>query len=568
MANGVTEKVPQIDYTSKDFDSIINDLVNRIQFFNPEWTDFNESDFGITMLELFAFTADGLHYNLDRQANECFLPTAVKRESVVKLLKLIDYELPSAQPASVDLTFTLDSTELSPVTILAGTECQTEGDEDPVFFETTEDLIIPAGQLSGIVGAFEGLSKNEDLPVSDGLSFQQKIIQQVPIIDGTIETFIDEGSGDQEWTEVDSLASSGSTDLHYITQRDADDIVSIFFGDNANGKIPLLNSTIRSEFRLGGGLRGNVGANTVVVINSTILLSGQPIILTVNNVNSASGGVDRQSASEAKILGPRSLQTLDRAVTPNDYKTLAETIPGVAKAIANPEGFMNVDVFIAPNGGGLPSTALKDQVEAFLDARNCTGTLITMRDPTYVDVDILGAVIVKSNFVNKDVETAVLAAITAELAFTNQLRSFGTSVFLSDIFALIDNIEGVSHVNLDKMAPNPFVTLQIWTGDGVFSAVELGLRAVDEIWTIAFTSPTEFAVTGSVSGIQTNTGTINNQYSSDLGEVTFTITSGINPNNIGDVATFRASERIGNIELLASELAQEGTIALTFTGGA
>ena len=121
MVNVIT-KVPQIDYTSKDFESLINDLVNRIQFFNPEWTDFNESDFGITLLELYAYVADGLHYQIDRQANECFLPTAIKRESVVSLLKLIDYELPSAQPASVDLTFTLGSTEASDVLILAGTE--------------------------------------------------------------------------------------------------------------------------------------------------------------------------------------------------------------------------------------------------------------------------------------------------------------------------------------------------------------------------------------------------------------------------------------------------------------
>ena len=561
-------KIPQIDYTSKDFESLINDLVNRIQFFNPEWTDFNESDFGITLLELYAFVADGLHYNLDRQANECFLPTAVKRESVVKLLKLIDYELPSAQPASVDLTFTLDSIEALDVLIPAGTECQTEGDEDPVFFETVEDLTIVAGQLQGIVGAVEGLSRDEELSVSDGLAFQQKEIQQAPIIDGSIQTFIDEGSGEQEWLEVDSLASSGISDLHYITQRDADDVVTIFFGDNANGKIPLLNSPIRAAFRLGGGLRGNVGAVTVIVINSTILLSGQPIILEGNNVNSATGGVDRQSAEEAKILGPRTLQTLNRAVTANDYRTLAETLPSVAKAIASPQGFMNVDVIIAPAGGGLPSQALKDEVFDFLDERNCAGTLITVNDPVYLLIDIEGEVVVKSNFVNNDIEIAVLAAITEELAFTNQLRSFGTSVFLSDIFALIDNIEGVSHVNLTKMAPDPLVTLVIWTGDGTFSKIDFGLRAIDEIWTIAFTSATTFTATGSISGIQTNTGTVNVGYTSDLEEVAFTIIPGVSANNIGDIATFRASERIGNIELLDNELAQEGLINLTFTGGA
>ncbi len=567
MVNVIT-KVPQIDYTSKDFESIINDLVNRIQFFNPEWTDFNESDFGITMLELYAYVGDGLHYQIDRQANECFLPTAIKRESVVSLLKLIDYELPSAQPASVDLTFTLGATEALDVTIPEGTECQTEGDEDPVFFETTADLIITAGQLTGLISAVEGLSRTENLEASDGLSFQQKEIQLSPIIDGTLKVFINEGSGDQEWLEVDSFTSSNSTDLHFTTQRDADDIVTVIFGDDANGKIPLLNSPIRAEFRLGGGTRGNVGSNTIVVINDSILLSGQPIVISVNNLNSATGGVDRQTAEEAKILGPRSLRTLDRAVTIEDYRTLAETIPSVAKALAFPQPFIGLDIFIAPVGGGLPSQALKDEVFDFLTARKCAGTFLVIKDPTFINIDISGTVVVKSNFVNADVEAIALASITAELSFSNPNRTFGTAVRFSDIVALIDNTEGVDFLNLTNLSFIPTVVLQTWTGDGTFSQIVIGAAAVDEIWTVNVLTSTTFSVSGSVSGVQVATGTFDVPYSSDNSEITFTLITGINQNNTGDFATFRVSEKIGDIEMLASELAQEGTIDLTFTGGA
>jgi hypothetical protein len=54
--------------------------------------------------------------------------------------------------------------------------------------------------------------------------------------------------------------------------------------------------------------------------------------MSVTNTLEASGGEDEQSIESARIEGPRTLRALYRAVTPEDYQSLSEVYPGVAKA--------------------------------------------------------------------------------------------------------------------------------------------------------------------------------------------------------------------------------------------
>src|SRR5262252_5507805 len=83
--------VPPIDYTSRDYTSIINDLLTLIPSYLPEWTDRSPGDFGIVLLELFAYVGDILNYYSDRIANESFIGTAQQRQSVLNLATLLDY---------------------------------------------------------------------------------------------------------------------------------------------------------------------------------------------------------------------------------------------------------------------------------------------------------------------------------------------------------------------------------------------------------------------------------------------------------------------------------------------
>ena len=47
-----------IDYTSRDFSSVKNELVRRARVSVPEWTSGGTSDFAMTLLDLWAYVAD------------------------------------------------------------------------------------------------------------------------------------------------------------------------------------------------------------------------------------------------------------------------------------------------------------------------------------------------------------------------------------------------------------------------------------------------------------------------------------------------------------------------------
>ena len=83
----------RISYAAKDYEAIRQELVDRIPTITDRWTDFNASDLGMTLLELFCGVADMLAFYLDNQANEAYLPTALQRQNVIDLTRLVDYRL-------------------------------------------------------------------------------------------------------------------------------------------------------------------------------------------------------------------------------------------------------------------------------------------------------------------------------------------------------------------------------------------------------------------------------------------------------------------------------------------
>ncbi|MBN1203494.1 MAG: putative baseplate assembly protein [Myxococcaceae bacterium] len=94
-----------IDYVTKDYEGFRQAMLNQIPLRLPNWTDRGESDFGVVLIELFAYVADILSYYQDRVANEAFLGTATQRRSVAELLRLIDYQIDPGLAASAHIHF-------------------------------------------------------------------------------------------------------------------------------------------------------------------------------------------------------------------------------------------------------------------------------------------------------------------------------------------------------------------------------------------------------------------------------------------------------------------------------
>lgn len=86
---------PPINYTSKDFESIKNDLLNYVKVYYPEtYQDFNDSSFGALMVDLVAYVGDILSYYIDYQVNESFIETSLQQNNILKVAKQLGYKLP------------------------------------------------------------------------------------------------------------------------------------------------------------------------------------------------------------------------------------------------------------------------------------------------------------------------------------------------------------------------------------------------------------------------------------------------------------------------------------------
>ena len=435
----------RISYTAREYESIRQELIDRIPTITDRWTDFNRSDVGMTLLELFCGVADMLCFYLDNQANEAYLPTARQRQNVIYLTDLVNYRLDRPVAATTTLYFTLPAALSYHVSIPKGARCRASTEKGNADFVTAETVTIPAGATSAQVGGIQGVPIREQF-VTSGEADQEVVLANRRVAQDNLEVWID----GEKWSEVRTFYDSAPTDKHYAVVTDALDVTRIILGDGNYGYLPSAGRPIVVRFLETQGADGNIGKYLVNALLDPVYYQGQQVKLSVTNIETASGGAARESLDHARKQAPAEIATLWRAVTKSDYIALAEGYAGVAKAQVLDVndcinlGYYHVCVVIAPDGGGLPSQLLKQQVKAFLDGRKVLTVVVEVKDPVYIPINVNATIYVYRNYNRFLVEDEVRRRIDEYLAF--DAVTFGQDIHFSDLVSLIDSTEGVSHV--------------------------------------------------------------------------------------------------------------------------
>ena len=98
-----------VNYTSKDFVSIKNDLIEYTKSYFPDtYKDFNETSPGMMLIELASYVGDVLSYYIDYQYKENVLATATEKRNVIRLAEFLGYKVNPSTPALVKLKITHD----------------------------------------------------------------------------------------------------------------------------------------------------------------------------------------------------------------------------------------------------------------------------------------------------------------------------------------------------------------------------------------------------------------------------------------------------------------------------
>ena len=136
----LAKEEPKLD--DRSFEQIYRDLRARIPRYSKEWTNFNDSDPGITLLQLFAWLSDMMLVRMNQ----------IPKKNYIKFLQLLGQELEPAKPATAHLTFFTKASQVAEtVPERAQVSAQIPDGGQAVIFETKQALDLIQAPLT-VVG--------------------------------------------------------------------------------------------------------------------------------------------------------------------------------------------------------------------------------------------------------------------------------------------------------------------------------------------------------------------------------------------------------------------------------
>ena len=182
--------------------------------------------------------------------------------------------------------------------------------------------VVPASNLSTV--------QSELVGASNGRPDQVFRLRRRPVAAHTLELEVDEPYEQQKhWSPKPDFLASRPEDKHYVLNANTGELR---FGDGRRGRIPVADADIVAvTYRYGGGGAGNVSADQITTLLTTV--SG---VESVTNRRPAVGGRDEQEVEDLKLRAPAAIRRHNRAVTADDFASLAEEVGGVARAGALP----------------------------------------------------------------------------------------------------------------------------------------------------------------------------------------------------------------------------------------
>jgi uncharacterized phage protein gp47/JayE len=262
------------------------------------------------------------------------------------------------------------------------------------------------------------------------------------------------------WTEVSDFFDSTAESRHYTLDRA---IGQLQFGDGINGMIPPAgDDNIKAfSYQAGGGAQGNVKAGEVKTLKSAV--AG---VDKVSNPVAADGGADTATLDQMLKVGPAMISHRNRAVTVEDFEWLAKEasrkvvkvrcLPNTNNKKVTEIGW--VTVIIVPDSledKPFPSLELRRKVRKYLEDHSAntitSAKHVYIAGPFYKEIGVSVDVYVTSIDVASEVERQIRTNLNA---FFHPLTGgaeekgwdFGRNVSASDIYALLEGIKGVDHV--------------------------------------------------------------------------------------------------------------------------
>jgi hypothetical protein len=261
---------------------------------------------------------------------------------------------------------------------------------------------------------------------------------------------VDLSDGADTWGPRVDLLGSDRFDRGFVVELERDGRAGLRFGDDVHGRRPAAGTVFDAAWWEGGGRAGNIGRDVLARVGTT-----NAGIRKVTNPLPGAGGQDPEPIDEARQHAPAAFFTQERAVTTEDWATVARRSPDVQDAVARVRWtgswwtvFLTLDLV-----GGLrlaEDPALEARVTQALDRYRIAGYDLELTDPIDVPIDLTVWVCVRTEAFRADVHAGLLDAFAARDVpgvgrgcFHPDNFSFGRPLWVSDVVARAMAVPGV-----------------------------------------------------------------------------------------------------------------------------
>lgn len=246
-----------------------------------------------------------------------------------------------------------------------------------------------------------------------------------------------------EWHEARSFYEQPPTATIFITREDEDNKTYVQFGDGRQGRrLPSGVNNVVASYRYGSG-KDAPDTGTL-----TTILNPLPHLKEIRNPVPVGGGADPDPPDQIRRYAPRSVLTFGRAVSADDYETLAAQTPGVARA-------RSYWTFDAAEGRSMVKIYVGDDAVAVTAARTALAGVgdpnrpLRVQAATPVPLALLLSVEIHPDYVPAQVVAAVRDALLSPETglFGSAAVQIGQTVFRSEIYAACLKVPGTRAVH-------------------------------------------------------------------------------------------------------------------------
>ena len=452
-------------------------------------SEFSDYDFEgsslSTLLDVLAYNSYYSAVNANLAINENFLDTAVLRENVVKLAKLIGYTPRSARSARATFTVVVQT--------IYGTGANGRGYPESVqinkgvftsfvgengenyIFSIPKDLIVSVNTLDGKatftdVVAYEGIFITDTFVKTDS-ERQRFILGNLNADTSAMTVEVSRGTVTDAYLQATDITTVSNISKVFFLEEAESRRPELIFGDGILGEALVNGDVIEAKYPTSigtapNGLTGYSFAGTVKDSRNSPITSG--ITLTLTAV--PDGGASPESIDAIKYSAPKFYSAFGRAVTTKDYEAIIPQIyPNVQSIVAfggeeaDPPEYGKVIVVIKPKNADRLSISEKDAVQKKIRSYSVGAVEPKIMDPSVLYIDMISYVYFNPNNTRRSQEEIkqIIYRTLEQLNRSAEFNKFGGKFKYSKMQKVIDDAEPSITSNITKvnMRKNVIVSL-------------------------------------------------------------------------------------------------------------